>query len=119
MGPHGIYRRTVRHIGEKSWDRRARRQHRVRRYFLMLAAWLFALGCSSPGASSQSAAGAPPSAPSSARVEKRITIGTIFEQDPRPTSPGMARVILPLINSGLSIVDGHGARHALLAEEIP
>src|SRR5581483_401411 len=66
-----------------------------------------------------SASVVPTAAPTVAARLKRITLGTLFVPDLRPSAPSPARVMQPLVSSGLSVSDVQGTLYPLLAQRLP
>ncbi|MBM2843999.1 MAG: hypothetical protein HW404_1836 [Anaerolineales bacterium] len=77
-----------------------------------------AVGCAGPGPTGSEGVGDGSAAGGRGAV-KRIVLGTLSEQDTRPTSSGQDRTIMPLIHPGLSVKDSAGANRPVLAESMP
>lgn len=89
---------------------------------VLLMVSVLAAGCAAPGPATT-----PRSSPDRSGAEgggvvrtvKRISVGSVREQETLPTAPGQARLIQPAVNSGLTIRDGAGGRRAILAQTVP
>jgi len=77
---------------------------------------LLVAGCAAPR---PSAPGAVSDTQPSPGTVKRISLGSVREQETLPTAPGQSRIIQPVVNSGLTVRDGAGGRRPILAETVP
>ncbi|MBM2812048.1 MAG: hypothetical protein HW416_2807 [Chloroflexi bacterium] len=85
---------------------------------VLLAIGVMAVGCGAPGPAGS--AGRLSDATSGAQAPlKHITIGVSNQPDTRPSTAQRARIIQPLVQSGLTVRDGQSARHPVLAETVP
>ena len=77
-----------------------------------------AVGCAAPGPTGSS--GRVSESPSGAQpTPKHITVAVAFEPNIRPDAQGPAKVIQPLVQSGLTVLDGQNVRHPVLVETVP
>src|SRR5437016_4430123 len=95
---------------------------------ILVMAWLvigvIAISCGAPGSaaplSTVTFAGPSESPAVEPAPVKHITMGATLESNTRPNAQGAAGgIIQPLVQSGLTVVDGQGVRHAVLAETVP